>query len=174
MLHNFEKENLIELAKLSDISVYPKLIERQKVSTCLQVFCDRTISALRTHPHLVDLEVNDTANFLNIFVDFWKIVNVHGPLEDVRLNDERRLVITSSFDQHLQFLRDLGNLAKSMSPALISVLVKSLTRDTSRNLSHTCYGIVDLAIFRLNSSHDYVNLGNITTDPLEKEFSKLR
>ena len=140
----------------------------------MQVFCDRTISAPRTQPRLIDLDVNGTANFLHTYVDFWKIVNVHGSFEDVRLNDERRLVITSPFDQYLQFLRDLGDLAKSMSPALISVLVKSLTRDTLRNLSHTCYGLDDLASFLPNSSHDYVIFGNFTTDSLEKEFSKLR
>ena len=121
MLHNFEKANLIKLSKLSDISVHSKPIERQKVSTCLQVFCDRTILAFRTHPRRIDLDVNDTANFRSIFVDFWKIVNVHGSFEDVRLNDEKRSVITTPFVQHLQFLRDLGNLAKTMSPALIFI-----------------------------------------------------
>ena len=174
-LHNFEKENLIKLFRLSDTSVCPKPIERQKVSTCLQVFCDRTVSALRTHPLLNNLDVSDTADFINIFVQFWKIVNVHGSFEDVRLNDERRSVITSPLDSHLQFLHDLGDLAKSMSPALISIRVKSLTRDTSSNLSHTCYGLIDLATFLLHTAqHDYVILGNFTTDPLEKEFSKLR
>ena len=141
----------------------------------MQVFCDRTVSALRTHPLLNNLDVSDTADFINIFVEFWKIGNVHGSFEDVRLNDERLSVITSPLDSHLQFLHDLGDLAKSMSPALISIRVKSLTRDTSSNLSHTFYGLIDLATFLLNTAqHDYVILGNFTTDPLEKEFSKLR
>ena len=74
---------MIKLSKLSDISVYPKPIECRKVSTCLQVFCNETISALKTHPRLVDLDVNDTADFLNTFVDFWKKVNVHSSFENV-------------------------------------------------------------------------------------------
>ena len=72
--------------------------------------------------------------------------------EDACFNDKRRLVITSPFDPHLQFLHDLGDLAKGMSPALISIKVKSLTHDTSSNLSHTCYGLNDLATFLLNTA----------------------
>ena len=41
-----ESNNLVKMSKLSEVSVYPKPIERQRVSTCLRVFCDRTVSAL--------------------------------------------------------------------------------------------------------------------------------
>ena len=170
-LHNFEKENLIIMSRLSDTSVCPKPIECQKVSTCLQAFCDRTVLALRTHLLLNNLDVSDTANFINIFIEFWKIVNGHVSFEDVRLNDERHSVITSPFDPHLQFLHDLSDLAKSMSPALIPIRVKSVMQDTSSNLSHTCYGLINLATFLLNTAqHNYVILSNFTTDSLEKEL----
>ena len=45
-----EKGNLLKLSKLDEVSVYPKPIERQKVSTCLKVFSDETITGLLTHP----------------------------------------------------------------------------------------------------------------------------
>ena len=37
---------------LNGVAVRPKPIERQKVSTCLKVFCDETYTALRSHPSL--------------------------------------------------------------------------------------------------------------------------
>ena len=35
------------LSKLTDVAVRPKPVERQRVSTCLRVFCDETHAALK-------------------------------------------------------------------------------------------------------------------------------
>lgn len=177
-LHKFEQQNLVKLSKLSDRAVAPTPIERQKVSTCLQVFCDETISALKTHPKLSQ-DICGTVSFLQTFVDFWKIVNVHGSYEDVKFNDSRRSVVRRESDKSLQFLADLGHLVKSMSPKVSAASsgkrrYKSLTNDTSSNFSHTCFALVELTKYLLSKGHDYVLLGCFTTDPLEKEFSKLR
>ena len=45
------------MSKLNKVAVQPKPIERQNVSTCLRVFCDETITALRVHPELNSEEV---------------------------------------------------------------------------------------------------------------------
>ena len=37
---------MLKMSKLSETAVYPKQIERQRVSTCLQVFCEDTATAL--------------------------------------------------------------------------------------------------------------------------------
>ena len=150
-----------------------KELERQKVATCLQVFCDKTVSVVKTHSYLIGRNVNDTALFLELFVAFWKVVNVHGPYEDICLNDDRRSVIRLPSNANLHQLLTLGDLAKSMAP-VTTPRIKSLSRDTSRNLAHTCYGLVDVAKNLLNHEFDYVPFGHFTTDPLEKEFSKLR
>ena len=64
--------------------------------------------------------------------------------------------------------------ADHMSPRG-SKRIKQLTRDTAYNLSHTCKGSVGLSTFLLNTNnHEYVALGNFTTDPLGKQFGKLR
>ena len=42
------------------------------------------------------------------------------------------------------------------------------------NIHHTCHGTVDLCRHLLATTHEYVCLGQFTTDFLEKEFSKLR
>ena len=174
-LHLLEKQKLVKLSKLSDISVAPRPIERQKVSTCLEVFCDETISALKTHPDLLSRDVAGTTKFIQTFVNFWKVVNVHSPLESVKLHDSRRSVITSLSDEKLDFLESVGELAKGVTPPTAAgPRVKSLTKDTSANLAHLCFGLVDLTRFLLKFNHDFVALGNFTTDPLEKQFSKLR
>ncbi|XP_047135436.2 uncharacterized protein LOC124812623 isoform X1 [Hydra vulgaris] len=51
---------------------------------------------------------------------------------------------------------------------------KQLTCDTAQPIYHTCNGVVELCRSLLNSSHQYVILSEFSTDPLEKEFSKLR
>ena len=43
-------KNIAKMSKLTEVSVYPKPIERQKVLTCLQVFCDEILVALKCHP----------------------------------------------------------------------------------------------------------------------------
>ena len=42
-------------------------------------------------------------------------------------------------------------------------------------VSHTCRGLVELCKHLLNTTHhEYVMLGKFTSDPIEKEFGKLR
>ena len=53
-LYNLEETQLIKLIliKLTEVAVNPKPVERQRVSPCLQVFCDNTLSSLKSHPEL--------------------------------------------------------------------------------------------------------------------------
>ena len=51
---------------------------------------------------------------------------------------------------------------------------KDLTTDTSHALSYTLNGMVDLCKHLLDTTHDFVLLGNYSTGPLEKAFGKLR
>ena len=44
------------MSMLDDVSVHPKPIERQKVSTCLKVFFDERYNALLIHPGMADVE----------------------------------------------------------------------------------------------------------------------
>ena len=70
-LYKLETKNIVKMSKLTEVSVYPKPIERQKVITCLQVFCDEKLSALKSHP---DLHENEgMIIFISKVVEFWKI-----------------------------------------------------------------------------------------------------
>ena len=171
-LFDLELNQIVKMSKLSEISVNPKPVERQRVSTCLKVFCEQTLSALKVYPDLQN--VDGTVLFLSKFIEFWKIVNVHGPYTDVRLIDPNRAVIRSIDDANLQKLIAISEFADHMAPSG-SKRIKQLTRDTAYNLSHTYKGLVGLSTFLLNTNnHEYVALRNITTDPLEKQFGKLR
>ena len=51
---------------------------------------------------------------------------------------------------------------------------KQLSQNTATAIHHTCNGIVSLCRHLLATSHNYVLLGQLSIDPLEKEFGKPR
>ena len=89
-LYKLDRDKCIKLSTLTSVSVTPKPIERQNVSTMLKVFSDETVTALRTHPELDHSTVEPTAKFIELWVEVWKILNVKQPYTDRRLRDPRR------------------------------------------------------------------------------------
>ena len=74
---------MVTLSHLNSTSIFSKPVERQSVSLCLRVFCDETLSALKSHPELLnEADVDGTIIFLELFVRLWKILNVKGPGEN--------------------------------------------------------------------------------------------
>ena len=102
-LFELERKSLVKLSDLNETSIAPKPIERQKVSTCLRIFSEKTYSALLTHPSLDIAEVEDTAAFLKIVITWWKILNVKAYGADVRHNDPLRAVIENPDENRLLF-----------------------------------------------------------------------
>ena len=84
------------MSRLTFEAVCPTPTEKQKVETCLQVFCDETISALKLHPEFKGAK--STIYFLNAVLQFWKMVNVHSNFTAIQTRDNLRTVITSSYD----------------------------------------------------------------------------
>ena len=79
-----------KLSKLTKVSVYGKPIERQWVSTSLQVSCDETLSTFKVNH---DLENNDaTVKCIAKFIEFWKTVNIHTAYADIHWRDLKRTV----------------------------------------------------------------------------------
>ena len=71
-----ESESLLKLSKLNETAVFPKPVERQNVSTCLKIFSDETVNALLNHSCMKDVPGReDTAEFINMVLSWWKIVN---------------------------------------------------------------------------------------------------
>ena len=174
-LHEIESQSLVKMSTLNKVSVSPRPIERQRVSTCLQVFSERTVEALQHHPDLEKTqEVQDTAIFIKKILMWWKIVNVKEKGLDVRFRDPLRAVISDVGDERLEYLRDFGLMCLQMAGKQ-GKRVKQLSKDTAVAVHITCEGLVALAKDLLeNHKYEYVCLGRFTKDPLEKEFGKLR
>ena len=171
-LYYYESKELVKMSRLTFEAVCPTPIERQKVETCLRVFCDETISALKLHPEFEN--ATGIICFLTCVLDFWKIVNVHSKFTAQQTRDNLRKVITSPYDVSIQKLKSFNFMIQNMRCAG-GKRIKSLTKDTLSCLSQTCNGLVELSEYLLQEeSFEYVMLGTFSTDPLEKEFSKLR
>ena len=76
-------------------------------------------------------------------------------------------------DANLMYLKDFSRLARYMRGKQ-GKIIKSPTTDTSIAIEHTCYGLVDICQFLLESGFNFVMLGEFTSDFLENEFGKLR
>ena len=161
-------------SKLNEISVNPKPVERQKVATCLRVFSEETIAALRTHSEMKSDEVEGTAVFLEKVVKMWKILNVRSKGKDVRRNDPLVAPIESPDDPRLKYLLDIADMFLSMGKKEKGKRKKELTRDTAKCLHHTLNGIVELCKMQLETTHSFVLLGDYSNDPIEGAFGKLR
>ena len=151
----------------------PKPIERQKVDTCLKVFYDETVAALKSQPGMQDENVDGTVILIPKIFEFWKIVNVKISFEGLSLNDSLRDAISSSTDLCLDDLMEIAELAVSME-ASHKNCVRYLTKDTSTASEHSCKGLVELVKYLLAKSHSYVLLVKFTTNPLTITFGKLR
>ena len=172
-LQKLEDKDIVKMSRLNFVAANPKPIERQKVETCLRVFCEETINALKCHTGMQNENVDGTVIFLTKVVQFWKTVNVKSPSEGIRLKDSLRDPISSNNDFRLDDLIEFSEMMNKLT-FIQGKRVKCLTKDTSNALHHTCQGLVDLSKYLLQSSHSYILLGNFTTDPLEKAFGKLR
>ena len=104
----------------------------------------------------------------------WNILNVRSRNKDVIRNDQRMAEVRKTDDPKLTELLDISTIFGNMFKNSSGERQKTLTRDRGRGLVHTLTGLVDLCRTLLSRSHQYVLIGHFTTDPLEKELTKLK
>ena len=90
-LQKLEDGKLVKIIKLTYRAASSKPIERQKVGTCLIVFCDETVNALG----MQDENIYVSVTLITKITEFWKIVNVKSSFEGLRPRDSLRDVISS-------------------------------------------------------------------------------
>ena len=100
------------MPKLSEAAVYPKPIERQRVSTCLQVFCEETATALELHGRQHCIDATGTVTFIRKVLKWWTIMNVKKKGMDLRKRQPLQAVISHP---RLQFLDEFGEMCLNMS-----------------------------------------------------------
>ena len=156
-----------KLSDLNETAVFPQPIERQRVSTCLRVFSEKTYVALLTHPAISQEDVNDTAIFIKKVVEWWKIINVRALFADTKHNEPLSAEIRNLDDPRLVSLLQFGNMALNMKCDK-KVRTRQLTKDTAIAIHHTCHGIVAFCKHLRATTHSYVVLGQFTSDHLER------
>ena len=101
-----------------------------------------------------------------------EILNVKSLQIDKLHNGPLQAQIRSPNDTQLDFI-EFGKMALNMAGSQGNHK-KQLSQNTATAIHHTCHGIISLCWHLLATSHKYVLLGQFSTDPLEKEFDKLR
>ena len=162
-LDKLEASCIIKFSKLNEVAISPKPIERQKVSTCLRVFCEGPFTALLTHPGMSTVEGKEgTAAFIMLVIRFWKIIDVKGVGADIRHNDPLQAVVCDPDDERLKYVCSFGDMALQIKAILNKSRVQQLTTDTAKGIYQTCHGIVDLYKDFHPTSHTYVCIGKFT------------
>lgn len=168
LLYSSEVGELFRQSRLCRTAVSPDPAQKQNVKLVLNVFCDETISALRIRGE------NDTADFITLFLRFWKVCNVKGSNLDVRYNDKYRGVVQRDLRWQYELLKDVAFVAQFMMPLNKGDRKNKFTRDTALWLYNTCCGLIDLSEYLFENGFSFVMYGDFTTDPLEKLFGKYR
>ena len=175
-LYHIEKANVLKDGYLLNWkALFPNAIERQNVKLALRIFDRTTVAALQTlgpvSPKLVNWE--GTAEFMNIVIKFWTIVNVKNTTKGVhkRLDDAK--VLNDTADSRLQWLQNMASWLKLWNNQ--TTKAGHLTKETFTALSHTVETLV-LLVKHLLQHHklSYVLLGKFQTDNLEARFGQYR
>ena len=108
------------------------------------VFCESTIEALRYYSnHSEFSDWNFTADFCELFLNYWKILNVRSPSTGKHKRDSFRDPIRSSLDWKLKFLEKFGTYISSWESNFPRN--HALSRETFFALKQTTRAIQDMA-----------------------------
>ena len=164
-LYKSEQDSILKTTPLTMSAVYPTNLQLQNVKHVINVFNDKVVAALTLQGKI------GTANFIRQVLQMWKITNVKMKGEVERFNDPDRAVqlITST---NLQELMDLFSKSRS---GYGGNRYQSITHDTKKALVQTMEGLQAVSKFLFETAkYQYVLLGQIQSDRIEREFSIYR
>ena len=167
-LYELEKKATISLSQLSFEAVYPSPIQRQWVDLMQNVFNDKVVAALRTQ------SFNKTADFLELFVRCWKMVNVKDKSAHTKLRDDDRKPFCTQSDDRFQFLADMADSVGGVKGGRGFTRHQSFTSETKTAFRNTILGLIEIVKRMLQRDHSYVLTGHIQSDGLEAEFGIYR
>lgn len=178
-----EEYKVVKLAPaLSKKVLYPTSIEKQNVSLCYKLFDEKNIAALKDPSSGIHSDTSGTTNFLNIILNWWKVVNVKQQYKWVRFKDDKMKPIYTTEDsnfvyltQFLNWLESWDNLSVQGEEPYKYKRRGKLTVETQTALKHTVSTLLELVIFLKESLQmGYVLLGKFQTDNLEARFGQYR
>jgi len=162
--------------KLNHKVIYPKSIERTNVDLACRFFSESTRNALLHFADIDQDEWRESAEFVSIMLRYFNTINVKSVGLDDRKKDFTRSCVRRENmhdeDGPLQFLLDMLNWVEQWK--LMSTK-KKLSSETFFTLTHTLKGLVDLCHYLLETSNlDYILLGKVNSDPIERRFGFYR
>jgi hypothetical protein len=173
VLYQYEKKSLVKYSNLlSNKVIYPTNIQKQNVKLALKIFDEKNIAALKSvaiqNPSLFP-GFKDTCIFLQIFVTWWKIINVKNCCEGERFNDENRNCIRDVDSPQVKFLAKMINWLKRWR--LLIPVSQTLSSQTFQSLINTNEAFVQIIPYMLKKYNiDYILLGKFQNDELEGRF----
>ena len=104
LLYRSEQNSVAKLAhRLTAKSCWPSNLERQSVSLAHRVFNESTAAALTIQDYSRLKFKTNTADFVTIISNIWKIFNINTPNKGIRLNDELSHPLVNN-DSRFQYL----------------------------------------------------------------------
>ena len=137
----------------------------------LQIFNEKTITALKFHP---ELELSPgTATFIEKILEFRNIVNVLTPNLEKRFKCPSKSAIYARNDHNSNKLLDISTLAHEMTNKG-GQRIKTLTKDTGIALFQTCHRLRELSIHLLEEKISIMSFSaNILQIPQKKLSANL-
>jgi hypothetical protein len=158
--------------RLSDKVLAPQPIERTNVKLSDSLFDDSTINGLE-HCSWGE-EWQETANFLKLIRRWWNCVNVQSKFAATHKRDDRRLHISAEEKTQLQFLQAFYEWLAEWQ-AMLNSKKTGLSRETFLAAMQTTSALKELAEYLLEGTClEYVLLGKINSDPIERRFGWYR
>jgi len=180
-LHSSEEHKCVKLAPaLSKKVLYPTSIERQNVLLCCKLFDEKNIAALRHTIEGHSVESCGTANFLEIILKWWKIVNVKYNFKWLKFNDPYFKSVTSIKDDSCMFLQQFCKWLIAWNNIVVQGEEPNsrrgkLSNQTQEALLHTVTTLLEIIKYLTNDLKlSYILLGKFQTDNLEARFGQYR
>jgi hypothetical protein len=172
-LYRMELSRAVKYAhKLTDKVIAPQPIERTKVQLADRFFDDSTINGLE-QCGTDESGWKETARFLKLIWRFWNCVNVQSRYAATHLRDERRKPITKIDKDQITFLSAFYRWMEEWEK--MSKKSGGLSRETFLSGKQTCLALKELAEYLLKEKEfEYVLLGKVNSDPLERRFGWYR
>ena len=148
-----EEDSAIKLKNLTYATIYPTNFDKQKVKHTINVFNEKTVTALKIK------QFEDTSIFVEQVTRLWHMLNVKTTHCGTRLHDADRYPFTTGIvDPRYTFIEEMATEFRNMKTSLTPypTRVMTLTNDTSKALYLTLQGIVSITKILLEKGANYV------------------
>ncbi len=162
--------------KLNDKVLHPSNIEKTNVQLADSLFHESTIGGLRYYSEHGHPEWADTANFLQVIRNWWNIVNVKGPTVGKRKRNKFMNPVSKDDLTNLEKLKTFAKWFSQWRDNTKSNGMKTgLTDETFLAVIQTTKASIEVAEELLTRDEiEYVLLGNLQSDPIERRFGWYR